>query len=98
MTRFVSVHPLAREEVNEAATYYSLRSPVLAASLVEAFDRAVADLADFPEIGAPVRGDLRRKVLRRFPYSVLYRVLANEVRILVFMHHHRRPSYWHHRA
>jgi plasmid stabilization system protein ParE len=95
VSRIVSVHPLAREELNEAAGYYALRSPRLAAALVAAYEDGLSHVLAFPEAGAVVRRDVRRKVLRRFPYSILYRLIhADEVRVLVFMHHKRRPFYW----
>lgn len=92
MTWFVSVHPLAREELDEAVSYYTLRSPRL--SLAAVFEEAVDGLRAFPKAGAQIRGNVRRKLLRRFPYSILYRLHGDEVRILVFMHQKRRPSYW----
>lgn len=35
---------------------------------------------------------LRRVNLPRFPYHFLFRIVANDVRILVVRHHSRRPS------
>ena len=32
--------------------------------------------------------------MRRFPYSIIYRVEGDEVRILVAKHHSRHPEYW----
>jgi toxin ParE1/3/4 len=34
----------------------------------------------------------------RFPYSVLYNVTAERLRILAIMHHHREPTSWEDRA
>ena len=94
MTWIVSVHPLAREELNEAVNYYALRSARQGASLAAEFEAALSDLRSFPRAGAVVRGSVRRKLLRRFPYSLLYRLHGDEIRVLVFMHHKRRPFYW----
>lgn len=48
---------------------------------------AVRYLASYPE-GAPrVREEIRAKTLKRFPYSLLYRVSGDTVRILAIVHH-----------
>jgi hypothetical protein len=38
--------------------------------------------------------DIRRGLLRRFPYSVVYEVLPDEVIILAVAHTSRRPRFW----
>jgi hypothetical protein len=38
-----------------------------------------------------VEGDLRRAVLRRFPYSLLFLIEQDQVVVLAFMHQHQRP-------
>ncbi len=43
-----------------------------------------------------IRGSVRRLVVSRFPYSILYRRLAGgEIRVLAVAHHKRRPEFWH---
>jgi plasmid stabilization system protein ParE len=55
-----------------------------------------------PGVGSPVPGvaesvGARRVALRRFPYSVIYLELGEELRILAFAHMRRRPGYWRNR-
>jgi len=33
-------------------------------------------------------------VLRRFPFGVVYRVLAGEIQVVAVAHHRRKPGYW----
>lgn len=57
-------------------------------------ERAVERALRFPE-GAPMLdAPVRRAILRRFPYSVLYYVRTGEVVIVAVMHHKRQPGYW----
>jgi len=42
--------------------------------------------------------DVRRGVVRRFPYSVLYRIKSNQVRVLAVFHSSRDPAIWQARA
>ncbi len=83
----------AEDEVLEASTFYSERSPRLGAEFTEEIERVLALLEAHPEIGTPVREELRRILLRRFPYRLLYRVEEDRVLVLVVAHQHRRPEY-----
>ena len=40
---------------------------------------------------------IRRAILRRFPYGIVYQILSDEVVALAVMHLSRRPNYWIHR-
>jgi plasmid stabilization system protein ParE len=92
--RTLSYHPLAAEELAEGAEYYGLESSSLRARFIEAVESSTATIEEFPEIGTLVRGSLRRHSVRGFPYSLIYRLLAREIRILVVAHQARRPFYW----
>lgn len=37
---------------------------------------------------------VRRVVVHRFPYSVVYEVKAKELHVLAIAHHRRDPTYW----
>lgn len=41
-----------------------------------------------------LRREIRRRLLRRFPYALLYKVKADAVCILAVMNLKRRPTYW----
>jgi hypothetical protein len=47
-----------------------------------------------PWQGAVVEGDVRWWLVKRFPYSVLYRIRDDHVRILAIAHQKRRAFYW----
>jgi plasmid stabilization system protein ParE len=54
----------------------------------------LAQLLAHPEAAPVARGTIRRKLLRRFSYSLLYTLRPDEIRILAVMHQSRRPFYW----
>lgn len=60
--------------------------------------RCTDEIVRYPEAGPVIRGSIRRRLIRRFPYALLYRVRATEVRILAVMNLKRRPAYWVDRA
>jgi plasmid stabilization system protein ParE len=40
------------------------------------------------------RPDVRMRVVRRYPYSIVYVVRGPNVVIIAVAHHRRRPGYW----
>ena len=87
-------HRLADRELNEAAQYYDLENPGLGASFLLEVDRCLQSIEDHPEAGVILRGVVRRRLLRRFPYALLYKIKPNSIRILAVMNLKRRPTYW----
>jgi plasmid stabilization system protein ParE len=94
VTAALSFNQQARREIQEAAHYYGLESPALRIAFLDAIDRALAELLEHPQSAPIVRGNIRRKLLRRFPYSLLYTLRPGEIRILAVMQQSRRPFYW----
>ena len=94
MTWVLSFNKQARSEIREASHYYGLESPSLRVAFLDAIDTALAELLEYPKSAPVVRGDIRRKLIRRFPYSLLYTLRPGEIRILAVMHQSQRPFYW----
>ena len=89
-----SFHDLAKVELNEAAQYYEAESPGLGEAFLAEVERSVAALVEHPEASPAIGGLVRRRLLRRFPYGLLYRVRGDRIRILAVMNLRRRPAYW----
>jgi plasmid stabilization system protein ParE len=89
-----SYHPEAIAELIEAVRHYEGLSLGLGKELRAELDATVDFLRQFPEAAAPIRGSLRRKPLKRFPYSLIYAVESSEIRIYAVPHRRRRPEYW----
>ena len=51
-------------------------------------------LLEFPASGSPFGRRLRRVLVPKFPYGLLYRVEPERIYIVAVMHLHRRPAYW----
>jgi toxin ParE1/3/4 len=88
-------HPVARRELEEAIDYYNAERQGLGSESREEVQRVLALLTRFPRLGQPVRGNVRRMMLSRFPYHIYYRLLASDnLRILAVAHNRRMPEYW----
>lgn len=90
----LSFHRLAEQEFNDAAAYYERESPGLGAVFALEVEHCAAAVLTYPEAGAVVRGRLRRRLVPRFPYALLYLVKPDEIRIVAVMNLKRRPHYW----
>jgi plasmid stabilization system protein ParE len=89
-----SFNPLAERELNDAAQYYELESRGLGEAFIAEVEHSCNRITEYPEAAPVVRGPIRRRRLRRFPYALLYSVHSNAVRILAVMNLKRRPNYW----
>jgi hypothetical protein len=74
--------------------YYEERSPGLGERFTADVEAAIALASAFPEIGSPYRYGTRRVFPKRFPFAVVYQVLAHELVILAIAPFPRRPVYW----
>jgi plasmid stabilization system protein ParE len=91
----VRFNPLAERELADAIEYYEEQQAGLGSAFLEEVRHVVLFLAKYPEAAPRVRGSIRRFILPRFPYSLLYRPLETGlVRILAVAHHKRKPEYW----
>lgn len=88
------LHRLADRELNEAAQYYELESSGLGFSFLKEVERCLQLIADHPDAGTILGGSVRRRLLRRFPYALLYKVKPTGIRVLAVMNLKRRPAYW----
>jgi plasmid stabilization system protein ParE len=90
----ISFNPLAERELNDAAQYYELESPGLGTAFLAEVEQSCSRITEHPEAAQVVLGSIRRRLLRRFPYALLYSVRGDTLRILAVMNLKRRPTYW----
>jgi plasmid stabilization system protein ParE len=93
----LTYHPDAEAELAEAARFYEGRVAGLGSRFLREFDAAIATIQGAPERWRPVEEDIRRYLMRGFPYGIYYRVRGDELRVLVVKHHSRHPDYWRYR-
>ena len=95
-------HPEALSEYSEAAScYLEQASPLVADALLDAVESAIAVVVLDPTrwriVEAP---EIRRCVVRHFPFVIYYRWEASHRRVTIYslMHCSREPGYWSHRV
>ena len=90
----IEIHEDAENEFKAAATFYEEREPGLGLSFLQRLRQAFDAIVDQPHAGTIVVNDIRRRLLRQFPYSVVYRVEDQRIFVLAVAHWSRRPGYW----
>jgi plasmid stabilization system protein ParE len=88
-------HPLADRELIAAARFYETRASGLGANFIRQMERTLADVVVHPNAGSLFMGTtIRRRLMQRFPYGVVYEVETENISVIAIMHLQRRPGYW----
>lgn len=94
MTRRLIIRPQAEIDVADAVAWYEARRTGLGNELLDELDavvkRAVHSPFQFPQI----KNEVRRALLRRFPYSVYFRASDEAVELIAVLHQQRDPRIW----
>ena len=93
----VVFHPEAEAEMAASARWYDERSPGLGKRFLSGVRAATERIAASPEAWGFVTEGIRRHLVHRFPFGILYRPEADRIYVLAVMHLHREPEYWKHR-
>jgi hypothetical protein len=86
----------AEEEMTEASLFYEAASVHLGVDFLDDVDHVITLLRNHPLLGQQLDNNLRRALLRRFPFSLIYAVETNAV--VIVAHQSRRPGYWRNRV
>lgn len=90
-----SLHRSARDELTNAILFYKDNASVeTAAEFLDLVDSAIDLLREHPESSPLVTPHIRRKTIRKYPFSIFYYVRGSELRLIAIAHHSRQPSYW----
>ena len=88
----LEVHSEAREEFLQAVSFYDAQVPGLGLRFITEIQRCQKALLETPQIGRPYGRRMRKfTVGDKFPYSIVYVVLAHVLFVLAYAHGLRRP-------
>ncbi len=74
--------------------FHRLAARELRSSFLDEVNRCLQSIEDHPEAAMILRDSVRRRLLRGFPYALLYKIKPSGIRILAIMNLKRRPTYW----
>ncbi len=99
MKKSVRVDPEAEEEIAAGIDWYESKRAGLGSEFLDEVDAAVRSLEEpGPECGhvygVPSELGVKRKLVRRFPYLIIFIEFERAVRVIAVAHAARRPGYW----
>lgn len=90
----IITRPIAAAEFDSAYRWYEQQRLGLGEEFLETAGNLVRLIADHPDRFPIIHRDIRRAVLRRFPYSIFYRVKAGHIIVIACFHSKRNPKAW----
>src|SRR6266581_258021 len=99
MTVSLRFHTEALAEIRDTALWYEQERSGLGEEYLAALRTQLEELARDRSLGSRLPGSsrsspVRRILLPRFPYAVLFIVRESEIRVIAVMHGKRKPGYW----
>ena len=86
--------PAIATELAEIRDHYEACASGLGISFIDEFERQVMAIAAMPTRWRVVQTGLRRSLMRRFPYVIVFRIMDDDwLRITVVKHEKRHPAY-----
>ena len=90
----VLFHPHAEAELIAAASWYEGEQADLGKRFLSSLEDGISRIRINPNLFPSVDGDVRRCLLRTFPFGILFRLRGNRIEIVAVMHLKRHPGYW----
>jgi plasmid stabilization system protein ParE len=85
---------LAQQEYDDAVNWYEGQMRGLGERFRIEVENGLARIEAHPQAWPLERGEVRKYLLNRFPYKLLYAIEPARAVILAVAHQHRRPDYW----
>lgn len=84
----------AKLEMEDAATYYQLQLDGLGATFKKEIKLSLQRILKYPTAWSVERGEIRKYLLHRFPFKILYSIEKDHLFIIAIAHQHQKPNYW----
>ncbi|HEV3235972.1 MAG TPA: type II toxin-antitoxin system RelE/ParE family toxin, partial [Gemmataceae bacterium] len=88
------ITPEAEEDIAEAKAWYDRKRLGLGSKFVSRVEEALNRISRFPEIGRVVHLEVRRVLVKQFPYGVFYQIDDNQIGVIAVYHGKRDPRGW----
>ena len=94
MSRPIRLHEDADREPGDAAEYSHLERPGWGAVFMASAEEGCARIRCYPQAAPDVARDVRGLILRSLPYTVIYEVRDDVIRVRAIGHRRRQPFHW----
>ncbi len=86
--------PAAAADVEDAWQWYEARRDGLGDEFLDVVQATLESITAHPESAPVVHRDVRRQLLRRFPFGLFYRIVEGQVVVVACFHAKRSPRLW----
>lgn len=90
----ISFLDAAQSEFDDTMDYYEEQRSGLGFEFAEEVEQALERVNHYPEAWSPLSSRVRRCLVNRFPYSVIYEVRSEMIIIVAIQSHHQKPEGW----
>lgn len=94
----ISIRSDAEADITDAYQYYEDKAEGLGLEFLRAVEACLASIQRYPAMNAIIHKDIRRAILRRFPYGVFYRIEDRQITVVACFHASRDPRNWQRRS
>ena len=84
----------AQREVDDAVAWYDERAEDLGRDFLDELDRVIRRVKSFPLASTEIEPGIRRCLLARFPYALVFGIDEDLIIVVAVSHLHRQPRYW----
>ncbi len=88
------LRPEAESDVKEVYAWYEARREGLGSDFMEELEKLFAFIQENPRMYPRDHKELRRALLKRFPYAVFYALRYDEIVVSAVFHQSRDPRRW----
>lgn len=85
---------LAQREVDDAVLWYDNQFESGGRGFLDELDRAVRLVKSYPRALTEIEPGIRRCLLARFPYALIYGMDQETIVVIAVAHLHQQPQYW----
>lgn len=86
--------PVAEAELLKEVAYYSNAQAGLGIRFQAEVETALAKVVANPSSGRPTARGTRSRIVKDFPFDIVYRAGPVELLVIAIAPHRRRPEYW----
>lgn len=86
---------IAETELDDAVEYYAQQKTNRSTSFIIALDGLIQHVLEHPYMFPKVKNELRKAVLKGFPYNIIYEIHHPDVILILAIAHQRKdPKRW----
>lgn len=90
----LSVHPEVEGDYEAALTWYLARSRKAAIGFIKEVVRIIESIQENPESNPSFDDRHRYALLKKYPFSIIYRLDSDRIRVIALAHSKRSEEFW----